>query len=112
MHRDVSLVSLAKSALTQLENCVQIFTSYPPMMDQQNQVTLTNWPASKKKTDNSKKGIETQLLLRLSNDDFFLEIKRFCHIVFSMFLLVVFFPIKTGMIFCLDAVAQRLLEIL
>ena len=57
----------------------------------------------------NKKGIEIHILLqRLSNDDYFLEIKRFCHIVFSMFLFVGFFPIKIGMIFCLDAFAQRL----
>ena len=60
--------------------------------------------------DNPKKGIETHTFIATSLQWwFFLEIKRFCHIVFSMFLFVVFFPIKTGMIFCLDAVAQRLL---
>ena len=40
---------LQKGALSQFENSVQIFiSSHLPMMDQQNQVTLTNWPASKK----------------------------------------------------------------
>ena len=33
MHRYVSLVSLAKRASPQLENCVQFFTSHLPMMD-------------------------------------------------------------------------------
>ena len=32
------------------ENDVQIFTSHLPMMNLQDQVTLTNWPASKKIT--------------------------------------------------------------
>ena len=49
MHRDVSLVSLAKRASPQFENSVQIFAFHLPMMDQQDQVTLTIWPASKKK---------------------------------------------------------------
>ena len=49
MHQDVSHVSLAKWASPQFENHVQIFTSHLPMMNLQDQVTLTNWPASKKK---------------------------------------------------------------
>ena len=48
LHLKVSQVSLAKRASPQFEYCVQIFTSHLPMMDQQDQVTLTNWPASKK----------------------------------------------------------------
>ena len=35
----------------------------------------------------------------------FLEIKRFCQIVFSMFLVVGIFPIETGMILRLDVFA-------
>ena len=49
MHRDVSLVSVAKRASPQFEKSVQIFTSHLPMMVEKDQVTLTNWPASKKK---------------------------------------------------------------
>ena len=49
MHQNVSQVSLAKRVSPQFENRAQIFTSHLPMMDQQDQVTLTNWPASKKK---------------------------------------------------------------
>ena len=48
LRRDVSLVSLAQRASPQFENRVQIFTSHLPMMNLQDQVTLTNWPASKK----------------------------------------------------------------
>ena len=50
MQQDVSHVSLAQRASPQFENRVQIFTSHLPMMNLQDQVTLTNWPASKKKT--------------------------------------------------------------
>ena len=49
MHQDVSHVSLAQRASPQFENRVQIFTFQLPMMNLQDQVTLTNWPASKKK---------------------------------------------------------------
>ena len=49
MHQDVSHVSLAQRASPQFENRVQIFTFHLPMMNLQDQVTLTNWPASKKK---------------------------------------------------------------
>ena len=38
---------------------------------------------------------------------FFVEIMRFCQIVFSMFLFLGTFPMKTGMVFCLDAFAQK-----
>ena len=48
MHQDVSHVSLAQRASPQFENRVQIFTSHLSMMNLQDQVTLTNWPASKK----------------------------------------------------------------
>ena len=49
MHQDVSHVSLAQRASPQFENRVQIFTSHLSMMNLQDQVTLTNWPASKKR---------------------------------------------------------------
>ena len=49
MHQDVSHVSLAQRASPQFENSVQIFTFHLPMMNLQDQVTLTNWPASKKR---------------------------------------------------------------
>ena len=48
LHQDVSHVSRAQWASPQFENHVQIFTSHLPMMNLQDQVTLTNWPASKK----------------------------------------------------------------
>ena len=53
MHQDVSHVSLAQRASPQFENRVQIFTSHLSMMNLQDQVTLTNWPASKKKIHTS-----------------------------------------------------------
>ena len=53
MHQDVSHVSLAQRASPQFENRVQIFTSHLSMMNLQDQVTLTNWPASKKNSANS-----------------------------------------------------------
>ena len=49
LHQDVSHVCRAQWASPQFENHVQIFTSHLPMMNLQDQVTLTNWPASKKK---------------------------------------------------------------
>ena len=49
LHQDVSHVSLAKWASPQFENHVQILIFHLPMMNLQDQVTLTNWPASKKK---------------------------------------------------------------
>ena len=69
MHQDVSHVSLAQRASPQFENRVQIFTSHLSMMNLQDQVTLTNWPASKKKkalTQNPWKGYKfhvTEVLL-------------------------------------------------
>ena len=49
MHQDVLHVSLAQKASPQFENRVQIFTFHLSIMNLQDQVTLTNWPASKKK---------------------------------------------------------------
>ena len=48
MHQNVSHVLLAQRASPQFENRVQIFTFHLPMINLQDQVTLTNWPASKK----------------------------------------------------------------
>ena len=65
MHQDVSHVSLAQRASPQFENRVQIFTSHLSMMNLQDQVTLTNWPASKKKLqDNCKTALKGKSSLR------------------------------------------------
>ena len=60
LHQDVSHVSLAQWASPQFENHVQIFTSHLPMMNLQDQVTLTNWPASNKKKDEAVAGKKCQ----------------------------------------------------
>ena len=57
MRQDVSHVSLAQRASPQFENRVQIFTSHLSMMNLQDQVTLTNRPASKKKTSGRENNI-------------------------------------------------------
>ena len=60
-HQDVSRFTVHKGLRPNSRIMYRFFTSHQPMMNEQDQVTWTNWPASKKKS--------SQLVYRATQDD-------------------------------------------
>ena len=69
-HQDVSRFTVHKGLRPNSRIMYRFFTSHQPMLNEQDQVTWTNWPASKKKSEGFQRGLKPSLVLFVSTSVF------------------------------------------